>query len=161
MRQKGVRFIVDCMDKLQMLGKIESLQLSGPARQKIAKQIRDAYATEAARFVFPALVGQAERYASQALQISQAIQGGQIPEDNIESTIREFYQCYLRISDIAQQTASAGEQIRQKVKEQQDNVLNCWLSRQVGLADQIMDMESDEIYVDTDNTDDTLASDTL
>lgn len=161
MRQKGVRFIVDCMDKLQMLSKIESLQLSGAARQKIAKQIRDAYATEAARFVFPALVGQAERYASQALQISQAIQGGQIPEDNIESTIREFYQCYLRISDIAQQTASAGEQIRQKVKEQQDNVLNCWLSRQVGLADQIIDMESDEIYVDTDNTDDTLASDTL
>ena len=156
MRQKGSRFIVDCMRKLKQFNQLLELPLSSQTLQTLASYQKAAYNSAAARFAMPSLVAQAKEIGNQALSISGIIESGRIGEDQMEQYISQFYQYYLQLEETIEELEWADENTRKSLADLKNQVLDSWLAQQLGLRNELgsyIEFPGDEELGEPDSTD--------
>ena len=158
MRQKGSRFIIDCMRKLKQFNELVELPLSSQTLQTLASYQKAAYNSAAARFAMPSLVAQAKEIGDQALSISNALMRGQVGEEQMEQYVSQFYQLFLQLTETIEELQWADENTRKSLTELKQQVLGCWLSQQLNLSQEVEDPHE---FPGDEELEETVPTDTL
>lgn len=137
MRQKGARFLGDCMRQLNILDELQVLPFPEKGAARIQAYVKKAYASEAAKYSMTMFLSRAKSYADEALGYSRAFESGTVGADDMETVINKFYQAYLQLSEVADKLKQSSPDLARQAEQLLKSVEDCWLGRQVNLASQL------------------------